>query len=164
MTHDEDTHQVLDDTTTACGIEHAPCPGRRALLGCAVALTMAQFLGMSEAEAAVAGKWTSAGAPAAFAVGKTVKVKLVQGRVPVFLTKLSATSWQCLAAFCTHESVPRVELAPGHTNYAFKCSKHGAKFAKDGKVLANQKAPRNLYKLPVKIDKGKVMVNVAGFV
>jgi Rieske Fe-S protein len=162
MTHDEDTHQVLDDTTTACGVEQAPCPGRRAMLGCAVALTVAQFLGTSEAEAAVAGQWTGAGAPTAFKVGKPVLVKLVHSKVPVFITRLSTTKWQCLYAVCTH-AVNTLDLAPSHPNYAFHCSRHGAKFTKDGAVFQGP-ARRALVKLPIKIAKGAVVVNVAGFV
>ena len=163
MTHEDDGLHATDRTPADCGEEQLPCPGRRAMLGCALALTVAQFLGTSEAEAATAGQWTNAGATATFATGKPKLVKLVHGQAPVFITKLSATSFQCLYAVCTHE-VHTVNLAPGHPDYAFKCPKHGAKFAKNGKVLRNQEAKRALVKLPVKIVKGKVMVNVAGFV
>jgi len=163
MTHDDDAPHATDRTPADCGEEHLPCPGRRAMLGCALALSVAQFLGTSEAEAATAGQWTNAGAATTFATGKPKLVKLLRGQAPVFITKLSATSFQCLYAVCTHE-VHTVDVAPGHPNYAFKCPKHGAKFAKDGKVLANQRAKRALVKLPVKLVKGKVMVNVAGFV
>ena len=144
-------------------LEQPTCPARRSMLGCALALGAAQFLGVSNAEAATTGKWTSAGAVTTFATGKPKLVKLVSGRAPVFITKLSATSWQCLYAVCTHESVG-LNLAPSHPNYAFRCPSHGAKFAKDGKVLANQRAKRALLKLPAKVVKGKLMVNVAGFV
>ena len=164
MTHD-DSQSITDDAglDQDSAASDLPCPGRRAMLGCALALTVAQFLGVPEAEAASAGQWTSAGAPASFATGKPKLVKLVRGQAPVFITKLSATGFQALYAVCTHE-VHTVDVAPGHPNYAFKCPKHGAKFAKDGKVLANQRAKRALVKLPVKVVKGKVMVNVAGFV
>ena len=163
MTHDADGHHCADTGPTDGGEEQLPCPGRRALLGCALAVTVAQFLGSSEAEAASSGLWTSAGAPASFVTGKPKLVKLVHGKAPVFITKLSATRWQCLYAVCTHEA-NAVALAPGHPTYAFRCPRHGAKFAKDGKVLANQPAKRALVKLPIKLVKGKVMVNVAGFV
>lgn len=165
MTHEDHSAQPMDmDRTPAdCGEEQLPCPGRRAMLGCALALTVAQFLGTSEAEAATGGLWTDAGAPSAYAIGKPVLVKLMRGKAPVFITKLSSTSFQALYAVCTHE-VHTVDVAPGHTNYAFKCPKHGAKFAKDGQVLANQRAKRALVKLPIKIFRGKVVVNVAGFV
>ncbi len=143
--------------------ELAPCPGRRAMLGCALALSAAQFFGASSAAAATTGKWTSAGAITSFVTGKPKLVKLVSGRAPVFVTKLSATSWQCLYAVCTHDSV-ELDLAPSHPNYAFRCHRHGAKFAKDGKVLAHQRAKRALLKLPTKVVNGKLMVNVAGFV
>ena len=164
MTHDDshpdtDTHAADSDAAT----EQLPCPGRRAMLGCALALSVSQFLGIPEAEAAVAGQWTSAGAPSTFVVGKPKFLKVASGRVTVIVTKLSATSFQALLAVCTHE-VHTVNLAPGHTNYAFKCPKHGAKFEKTGKVLANQEAKRALVKLPAKISKGKVVINVAGFV
>lgn len=145
------------------GTDTLPCPGRRAMLGCALALSVAQFLGISEAEAATAGKWTSAGAPSAFAAGKPKYMKVASGRVPVFITKLSATSFQVLLAVCTHET-QTVALAPGHVSYAFKCPKHGAKFDKTGKVLARQEAKRNLVKLPAKVVNNKVLINVAGFI
>ena len=163
MTHDDDDQHATDRSRTGGGEEQLPCPGRRAMLGCALALTVAQFLGTSTAQAATAGQWTSAGAPTTFALGKPKLVKLIHGQAPVFITKLSATSWQALYAVCTHE-VHTVDVAPGHPNYAFRCPKHGAKFAKDGKVLAGQRAKRALVKLPVKLVKGKVIVNVAGFV
>ncbi|MBK6659913.1 MAG: Rieske (2Fe-2S) protein [Proteobacteria bacterium] len=165
MTHDESRFDT-DADSTAVEVEAdpaaLPCPGRRAMLGCALALSVTQLLGISEAEAAT-GQCTSAGAPSGFAIGKPKLLKLASGRAPVFITKLAATSFQALYAVCTHE-VHTVGVAPGHTNYAFRCPKHGAKFDKTGKVLANQKAKRALVKLPVKIVKNKVMVNVAGFV
>ena len=162
MTHD-DSHPAADATEIDDGADTLPCPGRRAMLGCALALSVAQFLGISEAEAATAAKWTSAGAPSLYAIGKPKFLKVASGRVPVFITKLSATSFQVLLAVCTHET-QTVNVAPGHVGYAFKCPKHSAKFDKTGKVLAGQKAKRNLVKLPAKIANNKLVINVAGFV
>jgi nitrite reductase/ring-hydroxylating ferredoxin subunit len=162
MSH-EHAHPSSDNTRLKHDPEPAICPARRAMLGCALALSAAQFFGKSSAEAATTGKWTSAGAITGFATGKPQLVKLVSGRAPVFITKLSATRWLCLYAVCTHESVA-LKLTPGHPNYAFRCPRHGAKFAKDGKVLANQRAKRVLLKLPTKVVQDKLMVNVAGFV
>lgn len=107
MTHDDDGHHAKHDTVSGCSVEPLPCRGRRALLGCAMALGMAQLLGTAEA----AGQWTSAGAPASFATGKPTLVRLIHGQAPVFITKLSATSWQCLYAVCTHD-VNELDLAP----------------------------------------------------
>jgi Rieske Fe-S protein len=163
MTHDVPSNPATDRSPADCAEEQLPCPGRRAMLGCALAVTAAQFFGISEAAAATAGQWTSAGAPSTFTTGTPKLVKLVSGKAPVFVTKLSATSWQVLYAVCTHEA-RSINLAPGHPNYAFRCPRHGAKFAKDGKVLANQEAKRALVKLPAKVVKNKVMVNVAGFI
>lgn len=161
MTHD-DIHLPSDQPSSIQDPERPPCPARRTMLGCALALGVTQFLGAADAAAATAGKWTSAGALSTFAIGKPKLVKLVGGQAPVFITKLSATSWQCLFAVCTHE-VYRLNLAPGHPNYAFHCPNHGAKFTKTGQVFDGP-AERALFKLPVRITKGKVMVNVAGFV
>lgn len=157
MSHD-DTHLATD----AARSEQPACPARRAMLGCALALTVAQFLGESSADAATTGRWTSAGAIKAFSTGKPKLINLVGGQAPVFITKLSATSWQCLYAVCTHDAV-RLKPAPSHPSYAFRCPQHGARFTKDGKVVRGP-AQRALLKLPVKIVNGKVMVNVAGFV
>ena len=151
-------HRTPDDDR-----EPAACAGRRGILGCALALTAAQFLGATDAAAATTGKFISAGAITAFKTGKPALVKLMGGRVPVFITKLSANSWQALYAVCTHESVA-LNLAPSHPNYAFICPNHDAEFTKAGRVLANQPAKRSLLKLPVKVVTGKVMVNVARFV
>ena len=163
MTHDAPGNPAIDRSPADCAEEQLPCPARRAMLGCAVAVTVAQFFGISEATAATSGQWTSAGAPSTFATGKPKLVKLVGGKAPVFVTKLSATRWQVLYAVCTHEA-RSINLAPGHSDYAFRCPRHGAKFAKDGKVLARQEAKRALVKLPAKVVKNKVMVNVAGFI
>ena len=157
---DDDTRLPTDEARPAP--EQPACPARRSMLGCALALTVAQFLGESSAEAATSGKWTSAGAIKAFSSGKPKLINLVGGQAPVYITKLSATRWQCLYAVCSHE-VFALALAPSHPNYAFRCENHGAKFAKDGKVVKGP-ARRALLKLPVKIVNGKVMVNVAGFV
>ena len=157
MSHD-DTHLATD----AARSEQPACPARRAMLGCALALTVAQFLGESSADAATTGRWTSAGAIKAFSTGKPKLINLVGGQAPVFITKLSATSWQCLYAVCTHASVA-LNLAPSHPTYAFQCPNHGARFANNGKVVRGP-ATHPLLKLPVKIVNGKVMVNLTGFV
>lgn len=157
---DDDTHVATDEARPEP--EQPSCPARRSMLGCALALTVAQFLGESSAEAATSGNWTSAGAIKAFSSGKPKLVNLVGGQAPVFITKLSATSWQCLYAVCTHASVA-LNLAPSHPTYAFQCPNHGARFANNGKVVRGP-ATHPLLKLPVKIVNGKVMVNLAGFV
>lgn len=161
----EDSHPAPHPTDIDAddAADSLPCPGRRAMLGCALALSVAQFIEIPEAEAAVSGQWTSAGPPSSFVIGTPKFLKVASGRVPVFVTKLSATSFQALLALCTHD-VRTVNVSPGHVNYAFKCPKHGAKFDKTGKVLPNQEAKRNLVKLPVKVANNKVVINVAGFV
>ena len=62
--------------------------------------------------------------------------------------------------------VRRRAVAPGGEFYVADGygNSRVVKFAKDGKVLANQEAKRALVKLPVKVVKNKVMVNVAGFI
>ena len=157
---DDDTHVATDEARPEP--EQPSCPARRSMLGCALALTVAQFLGESSAEAATSGNWTSAGAIKAFSSGKPKLVNLVGGQAPVFITKLSATSWQCLYAVCTHNLVA-LNLAPSHPTYAFECPNHLARFANNGKVVKGP-ATRALLKLPVKIVNGKVMVNLTGFV
>lgn len=161
MTHD-DIHLPNDETCSARDPGQPPCPARRSMLGCALALGVTQILGAFEADAATTGQWTSAGAVATFVIGKPKLVKLMGGKAPVFITKLSATKLQCLYAVCTHES-QRLELAPSHPTYAFHCPRHGAKFAKTGQVVSGP-PDIPLFKLPIKIVKGNVMINVAGLV
>ena len=69
MSHDH-AQPSTDHSQPEHDLEQPTCPARRSMLGCALALGAAQFLGVSNAEAATTGKWTSAGAITTFATGK----------------------------------------------------------------------------------------------
>ncbi len=154
MTHDTAPSDNPRPTSTT-ETELPPCPGRRAALGCALAFGIATVLAES-AEAATA-KYYSAGTAKSYGLNKPKLVKFLGGQAAVYVTKVSATGWRCLWAGCTHESC-LVSWQTNHSQYYCPC--HGARFSSTGKVLAGP-TQQALYKLPVKVIKAKVMVDLA---
>lgn len=131
------------------------CAGRRAALGCALAFGVASVLG-ERAEAATA-KYYPAGTVNSYVLNKPKLVKFLGGQAAVYVTKVSATGWQCLWAGCTHENC----LVSWQANHAqFYCPCHGARFSRTGKVTHGP-ARQAMYKLPLKVSNGKVLVDLA---
>ena len=156
MTH-EDTDTLPEDLASQAATEslQPTCPGRRAALGCALAFGVSAVLAEG-AEAATA-KYYPAGLPKSFLLNRPKLVQFLHGQAAVYITKLSTTKWQCLWAGCTHENC----LVNWQANHAqFYCPCHSARFARDGRVVHGP-ARQAMFKLPVKVISGKVMVDLA---
>lgn len=156
MIHD-DISPAHDATAPTRCLENPACPGRRAVLGCALALGLGPLVG-SPAQAATAPKWYSAGLVKTYLTNKPTLVKLLHGQAAFFVIKKSATNLQCIWAGCTHEGV-LLEWKSNHPNY-FHCPSHGAKFTLTGAVIKGP-ARTPLPTLRTRIRDGQLQIDLS---
>jgi Rieske Fe-S protein len=156
MTHEDTLPEDLPAQTASEPLQPT-CPGRRAALGCALAFGVSAVLAEGAEAATATPKYYNAGLPKVFLLNKPRLVEFLHGQAAVYITRLSTTKWQCLWAGCTHENC-LVSWQVNHARYYCPC--HGASFARNGRVVQGP-ARQAMFKLPIKLIKGKVMVDLA---
>lgn len=132
-----------------------PCPARRIALARTLALGMGALLDREVLAAGSKAKWYPVSSAKGFALRRPRLVRFLQGRVAVFIVKVTNTSFVCLWAACTHDGVELTWNSAHPTIY--HCRKHGAEFARDTGRVTHGPAKQPLPRLPIRVNKKNIV-------
>lgn len=136
-----------------------PCPARRIALARTLALGMGALLDGEVLAAGSKAKWYPVSNAKSFALHRPYLARFLQGRAAVFVVKVTNSSFVGLWAACTHDGVELTWKSAHPTIY--HCRKHGAEFARDTGRVTHGPAKRSLPRLPVRVNKNMVEVDLA---